>query len=84
MQPALFISHGAPDLAITPSAVHDFLINFGKEHPRPDAIIIASAHYETLAPEIGAGANWVMNAPTKARLETLRGEVIVLEHWGVR
>ena len=56
MQPSLFISHGAPDVAITPSPVRDFLINFGKEHPRPDAIIIASAHYETLAPEIGAAA----------------------------
>ena len=43
MQPSFFISHGAPDVAITPSPVRDFLINFGKEHPRPDAIIIASA-----------------------------------------
>lgn len=56
MQPALFISHGAPDLAITPSGVRDFLVRFGKENPQPDAIIIVSAHYETRTPKIGAAA----------------------------
>ncbi|MCB1386736.1 MAG: dioxygenase [Nitratireductor sp.] len=56
-QPALFISHGAPDIAVRPSPVRDYLVQFGKDHPRPDAIIIASAHYETLRPEVGGAAH---------------------------
>jgi len=45
-QPSLFVSHGAPDLALHPSPARDFLTLLGKRLPRPEAIVIASAHDE--------------------------------------
>jgi 4,5-DOPA dioxygenase extradiol len=45
--PALFISHGAPDLSIGDSPARHFLESLGTNLPRPDAIVIASAHHET-------------------------------------
>jgi 4,5-DOPA dioxygenase extradiol len=50
--PTLFISHGSPMLAIEPSPARDFLIQYGKSLPRPDAIVIASAHFETEIPAV--------------------------------
>lgn len=46
-QPSLFISHGAPDLAISDVPARDFLRGLGAALVRPDAIVIASAHHET-------------------------------------
>jgi 4,5-DOPA dioxygenase extradiol len=46
--PTLFISHGAPTLAIEKSPAHQFLLELGKSLPRPKAILIASAHWESL------------------------------------
>ena len=43
--PTLFISHGSPMLAIEPSPARDFLMAYGKTLPKPDAIVIASAHF---------------------------------------
>ena len=54
-QPSLFISHGAPDIVISPSQVRSFLIDLGKEtgaRRKPEAIVIASAHHETQALEV--------------------------------
>jgi 4,5-DOPA dioxygenase extradiol len=45
-QPSLFISHGAPDLALADSPAHRFLRDLGSRLERPDAIVIASAHHE--------------------------------------
>lgn len=45
-QPALFISHGAPDLAIRDEPAGRFLRELGRRLTRPDAIVIASAHDE--------------------------------------
>ncbi|HEY0326543.1 MAG TPA: class III extradiol ring-cleavage dioxygenase [Allosphingosinicella sp.] len=45
-QPALFISHGAPDLALRDAPAADFLRDLGRRLRRPDAIVIASAHDE--------------------------------------
>jgi 4,5-DOPA dioxygenase extradiol len=45
--PALFISHGSPMLAIEDSSARRFLLQLGKTLPRPKAIIVASAHWET-------------------------------------
>jgi 4,5-DOPA dioxygenase extradiol len=44
VQPSLFISHGAPDLALREEPAHLFLRALGQRLPRPDAILIASAH----------------------------------------
>jgi 4,5-DOPA dioxygenase extradiol len=46
--PTLFISHGAPTLAIESSPAHQFLLGLGKTLPRPKAILIASAHWESM------------------------------------
>lgn len=46
--PTLFISHGAPTLAIEQSQAHRFLLKLGKSLPRPKAILIASAHWESM------------------------------------
>lgn len=45
-QPSLFLSHGAPDLALADGAAHRFLRSLGPRLQRPDAIVIASAHHE--------------------------------------
>ena len=46
--PTLFISHGSPMLAIEDSPAHRFLLELGKTLPRPKAIIVASAHWESM------------------------------------
>lgn len=45
-QPALFVSHGAPDLALSDSPARAFLESLGPRLRRPDAILIVSAHHE--------------------------------------
>lgn len=45
-QPSLFISHGAPDLALSDAPARDFLVRLGRALERPDAIVIVSAHDE--------------------------------------
>src|SRR5688572_1462773 len=45
-QPSLFISHGAPDLALGDTLARRFLETLGGRLERPVAIVIASAHYE--------------------------------------
>ena len=47
--PTLFISHGSPMLALQDSPARRFLLELGKTLPRPKAIVVASAHWETLA-----------------------------------
>lgn len=45
--PTLFVSHGAPTLAIVDSPASRFLRQLGKNLPRPKAILVASAHWES-------------------------------------
>ena len=45
-QPALFISHGAPDLALSDAPARRFLERLGRRLKRPNAIVVASAHNE--------------------------------------
>ncbi|MEO1198422.1 MAG: class III extradiol ring-cleavage dioxygenase [Pseudomonadota bacterium] len=45
--PSLFISHGAPSLAIHKTAAHDFLKTFGAELEGIRGVVIVSAHFET-------------------------------------
>lgn len=49
-QPVLFISHGAPTLAIRPSPARAFLQDLGRQLERPRAILVLSAHWETATP----------------------------------
>lgn len=48
--PTLFISHGAPTLALEPGRTGAALIALGRDLPRPQAILVASAHWETVRP----------------------------------
>ncbi len=57
MQNPIFVSHGAPDLALHPSKVNDFLTSFGSSIPKPKAIIMVSAHFETRIPQVSAAQN---------------------------
>ncbi len=45
LQPALFVSHGAPTLAITPSPAGTYLAALGAALAPPAAIIVISAHH---------------------------------------
>lgn len=46
--PTLFVSHGSPMLALEDSPARRYLQALGKSLPRPRAIVVASAHWETL------------------------------------
>lgn len=46
--PSLFVSHGSPMLAICDSPANQFLQDLGKTLPRPKAILMVSAHWETV------------------------------------
>jgi 4,5-DOPA dioxygenase extradiol len=45
--PTLFISHGSPMLALTESPARQFLESLGNSLPRPKAILVVSAHWES-------------------------------------
>ncbi len=46
--PTVFISHGSPMLALEDSPARRFLLGLGQTLPRPRAIVVASAHWESV------------------------------------
>ncbi|WP_297494889.1 dioxygenase [Acidocella sp.] len=56
MLPVIFLSHGSPMTAITDSPARRFLQQLGGTLPRPAAILVASAHWETASPRFSAPA----------------------------
>ncbi|MEO1574634.1 MAG: dioxygenase, partial [Pseudomonadota bacterium] len=44
--PALFVSHGAPTLALTQSPARRFLERLADRLPTPRAIVVVSAHHD--------------------------------------
>src|SRR3712207_1078755 len=52
--PSLFVSHGAPTLAIEENDTVEFLRRLGAELGRPRAILCVSAHWATRVPTLGA------------------------------
>ena len=50
--PTLFLSHGSPMHAIQPGAVRAVWEGIARDLPRPKAILIASAHWETDIPAV--------------------------------
>jgi 4,5-DOPA dioxygenase extradiol len=48
--PTIFVSHGAPTLAIEDGPARTFLLSLGRQVPRPRAILCASAHWDTVVP----------------------------------
>lgn len=55
--PSLFVSHGAPVLALEPGATGAFLAELGRSLPKPTAILMVSAHWETTAPAVSSAAH---------------------------
>jgi 4,5-DOPA dioxygenase extradiol len=51
--PALFVAHGAPTMVLQPGPAGAALARAAAELPRPRAIIVVSAHWETATPTIG-------------------------------
>ena len=52
--PSLFLSHGAPTLPLTDTPARTFLSGLGQHLPRPKAILVVSAHWETDRPAVNA------------------------------
>jgi 4,5-DOPA dioxygenase extradiol len=55
--PAIFISHGAPDLPIQDGAVTHFLKSLAQQFPKPQAILVVSAHWNSDLPMVSAAKN---------------------------
>lgn len=51
--PVLFIPHGAPTFALRPGAAGAALVDAASKLPRPRAIVIISAHWDTAIPTVG-------------------------------
>lgn len=56
-QNTYFLSHGSPTLVIDDVPAHHFLRGLGATIPKPDAILVVSAHWETNAPTVNAVAH---------------------------
>lgn len=54
--PSLFLSHGAPTLPLVDTPARRFLSEFGRTLPRPKAILMISAHWDTDRPAVNAVA----------------------------
>ena len=52
--PSLFVGHGSPGMILERAAARDFLSGLGKQLGKPQAILVATAHWETGAPALGA------------------------------
>lgn len=50
--PALFVSHGGPNIMTDPSEARDFLAGLGETAGTPRAIVLMSAHFETDGPVV--------------------------------
>lgn len=50
--PSLFVSHGAPTIALDASPAHGFLEKLSDVVPAPKVILVVSAHWETTAPMV--------------------------------
>jgi 4,5-DOPA dioxygenase extradiol len=54
--PAVFVSHGAPTLALERNDTVEFLCGLGPELGKPKAILCVSAHWNTSLPTVSAAA----------------------------
>jgi 4,5-DOPA dioxygenase extradiol len=54
MLPTLFVSHGSPMVLVQDCAARRFLVEFGTTLPRPRAIAVVTAHWDTRVPAVGA------------------------------
>lgn len=54
--PTLFVSHGAPSMALEPNAATRFWQQVVKAMPRPRAVLAVSAHWDTARPTVSISA----------------------------
>jgi 4,5-DOPA dioxygenase extradiol len=54
--PSVFVSHGAPNIALYDSVDRRFFDGLAARLPRPRAILVASAHYAAAVPAVTASA----------------------------
>ncbi len=52
--PALFVSHGAPTLALEPGEIGPSLARFARTLPKPRAVLVVSPHWSTAVPFVNA------------------------------
>ncbi|AEJ39338.1 4,5-DOPA dioxygenase extradiol-like protein [Sulfobacillus acidophilus TPY] len=52
MLPALFVAHGSPMMAVAENAYTEFLRSWALDHPKPSAVVIFSAHWESLIQKV--------------------------------
>ena len=52
--PAVFLSHGAPTLAVDEGIETRAWAKLAQELPRPQSILVVSAHWDTRDPEVSA------------------------------
>lgn len=57
--PTLFLSHGAPTLAINKTPASDFLKALAARIARPKAVLAISAHWEEAQPTLGLGTETI-------------------------
>jgi len=55
--PPLFISHGSPTVLFDDDAAHRFLFGLAVDLPKPKAILVVSAHWETSIPTVSLAEN---------------------------
>lgn len=56
-QPVLFVSHGSPTLALHPGKIGEAWQQIMQSQPRPDAILVISAHWQTAELRISHAQN---------------------------
>jgi len=66
MFPAIFVSHGSPTLPFDDVPARDFLRGLGAKLGTPKAVLVASAHWDSLAPALNA-------APRNATIHDFTG-----------
>lgn len=52
--PTIFLSHGAPTLALAPGATGSAWVRLAASLPTPRAVLAVSAHWETASPEVNS------------------------------
>lgn len=55
--PSIFVSHGAPTIALNPSDARNFLAKISDAVPAPASILVVSAHWETSTPHVSNATN---------------------------
>jgi 4,5-DOPA dioxygenase extradiol len=57
--PTLFLSHGAPTLALEKTPAGDFLRSLAALVAKPQAVLVVSAHWEETRPTVGLGLDTI-------------------------